>query len=234
MGERQCGIMRQEPVTDLHDGTGALGQGGANVARLLSHAIAERVSHAAYMRGVSVTSRLTEAISEKAASLAEIALMGADMEGDPTASDITHLAMAYSALVTDLPTENMLDILMPDPNLGPFMDALSVLESAAGKEGTLGTWRPFEDVTVEFGDGDVTEDAGGQPTDGMPTRRDVLQAVRQVASLWEALTPYGRRLAKVDKARVRRGLIASLGFEGYLEAERELRGMFSPYAGNVA
>lgn len=186
-------------------------EGKATPVDRLSEAIATRIADTVLMRGVPDSERLRRAIRRKAKQIAEAALAGTPLAFDED-GDIADAAEACSSVLCDLPTANIMEILLPDPHLAPLNEALAAIGSAAG-DGDLGTWEP---TRIDAG----MADAAG--------RQKVLDAVTHAAGHWDALSPHGRALAKVDRDAVRRGLISSLGFEGFLDAERRLGGVLAP------
>ena len=187
-------------------------EGKATPVDRLSDSIAARIADAVLMRGVPDSERLRRAIRRKARQIAEAALAGMPPVPDADDGDIADAAEACSSVLCDLPTANIMEILLPDPHLAPLNEALAAIGSAAG-DGDLGTWGP---TRIDAG----MADAAG--------RQKVLDAVTHAAGHWDALSPHGRALAKVDRDAVRRGLISSLGFEGFLDAERRLGGVLAP------
>lgn len=210
--------MLQMPVEPVDDGdaTQARAEPDVPIDRL-AEAIRERVARTLWLRGIRGDERLAPATRELAKSLAEAA--ASDVAGGIDADDIDGTADTCAAIVCDLPTANIMEILLPDPHLEPLGEALREIASLAdGKEG-LGVWRPLPLTGEEMGSGTHEE---------AERRRAALDAADRAMRHWDALSPHGRALAKVDRDAVRRGLISSLGFEGFLDAERRLGGVLAP------
>lgn len=178
----------------------------------LAEAIAGRIAESVLMRGVPDSERLRQAVRRKARQVAEVALADAPPAHPIDDGEIAEVARACASILCDLPTANLMEVLLPDPHLAPLNEALAAIGSAA-EDGDLGTWSPRH------------IDAGTPCTAG---RQAVLDAITHAAGHWDALSPHGRVLAKVDRDAVRRGLISSLGFEGFLDAERRLGGVLAP------
>lgn len=243
------GSLRHDGLTlgDDGDGTGALmspaedtpdrktGEDIRTPVDRLSRTIAGRIARTIRMRGVRMGMRLDDAILAKSRQLAEVALEGTSGSDGTTPAeqgadteDIAILAEACSAIVCDLPTANIMELLLPDPHLGPLEQALSTIAEVAsryeeGREAPLGTWRPVERVVV-----DLPRSGDSSAEDGTTCQQRIRQAVDRAIAHWDALSPHGRALARVDRTGIRKGLILALGFEEFLAAQERMGRILGP------
>lgn len=199
----KAGMGRQDGI--LHEvGHGTAGD--TPVARL-TRAVAKRVTRSLYLRGIDADDSLGEAILREAGNIAEATLAGTDT-GICLDADLTDtLAGACSSILCDLPTANIMQMLLPDPHLTPLDADLRAI-ARAGDEGAA-TAGPY----------------GGEDTE---LRQVVERHVNDATERWDAMSPHGRALVRIDKAGVRKGLMVGLGFDGYLVAERRMAGLFAP------
>lgn len=103
------------------------------VARLTS-ATCERITDTLRIRGADIDDTLRQAIGHKAREIAEATLDHAD---DP--DDINVLASACASILCDLPSANIMEILLPDPHLAPFeRDIRAIAQARRRGQGPTG------------------------------------------------------------------------------------------------
>ena len=171
-------------------------------ATRLAEATSERITNILVIRGAEIDDTLRQAIWRKSRELADIALRQTKTTDHDT---ISAIADACASILCDLPAANIMEILLPDPHLAPFEQDIRAIAQASTATGV----GPY----------------GGEDPE---LRQTIQRYANDATTHWDAMSPHGKVLAKMDKTAVRKGLMVGLGFDGYLRAEREMEGIFAP------